>query len=242
MSPTIVLITGANRGLGKGLLELYLAKPNHIVIAANRDPTHETSQALTKLPTATGTSLRVVKIDALSPSDAANAVTSLIAEGIDHIDILIANAAVGFSFPKVSDVLVEEIQRHIDTNVYGLIRLYQAFLPLLRASQNPKWVTMGSGAGNFIPMRNAAYAPTKTMQHWYTKAISVEEPWLTAFPVDPGWVQTDLGNRGAEEFGLEKAAITIDESVQGLLKLIDTSTLKTHSGKMWLYDGREEPW
>ncbi|PTU22301.1 hypothetical protein P175DRAFT_0433493 [Aspergillus ochraceoroseus IBT 24754] len=80
------------------------------------------------------------------------------------------------------------------------------------------------------------------MQHWYTKAISVEEPWLTAFPVDPGWVQTDLGNRGAEEFGLEKAAITIDESVQGLLKLIDTSTLKTHSGKMWLYDGREEPW
>jgi hypothetical protein len=39
---------------------------------------------------------------------------------------------------------------------------------------------------NFIPMKNAAYAPTKLVQHWLTKAIHTEEPWLTAFPVDPG--------------------------------------------------------
>jgi norsolorinic acid ketoreductase len=35
-------------------------------------------------------------------------------------------------------------------------------------------------------MKNAAYAPTKVVQHWFTKAIHTEEPWLTAFPVDPG--------------------------------------------------------
>jgi NAD(P)-dependent dehydrogenase (short-subunit alcohol dehydrogenase family) len=64
MTPTVVLITGANRGIGKGLLELYLLKPNHLVIAANRDPEHPTSKALAKLPTADGTSLLVVKIDA----------------------------------------------------------------------------------------------------------------------------------------------------------------------------------
>lgn len=39
---------------------------------------------------------------------------------------------------------------------------------------------------NYLPIRNAAYAPTKLVQHWYTKAISAEAPWLTAFPVDPG--------------------------------------------------------
>jgi NAD(P)-dependent dehydrogenase (short-subunit alcohol dehydrogenase family) len=54
MTPTVVLITGANRGIGKGLLELYLLKPNHLVIAANRDPEHPTSKALAL----------VVKIDA----------------------------------------------------------------------------------------------------------------------------------------------------------------------------------
>ena len=64
MAPTIVLITGANRGIGKGLLELYLLKPNHFVIAANRDPEHPTSKALAQLATADGTCLLVVKIDA----------------------------------------------------------------------------------------------------------------------------------------------------------------------------------
>ena len=64
MAPTIVLITGANRGIGKGLLELYLLKPNHLVIAANRNPEDPTSKALAELPTANGTSLLVVKNDA----------------------------------------------------------------------------------------------------------------------------------------------------------------------------------
>ena len=49
---TIVLITGASRGIGKGLLELYLAKSNHTVVAANRNPNHTTSKALADLPKA----------------------------------------------------------------------------------------------------------------------------------------------------------------------------------------------
>ncbi|KAE8324470.1 putative NADPH-dependent 1-acyl dihydroxyacetone phosphate reductase [Aspergillus sergii] len=240
MTHTVVLITGANRGIGKGLLELYLAKPNHTVIAANRNSDDPTSKALANLPTAEGTILRVIKIDATSAIDSVNAAKELTSQGIGHIDILIANAGIALSWPKVSQVTIEEIQKHVDTNAYGLIRLYQAFLPLLKASHDPKLVTIGSS--NFIPMRNAAYAPTKVMQHWYTKAISVEEPWLTAFPIDPGWTQTDLGNRGAESFGVEKAALTIEESVRGVLSVIDASTRETHSGRLWKYDGNQEPW
>lgn len=56
------------------------------------------------------------------------------------------------------------------------------------------------------------------------------------------WVQTELGNRGADSFGIEKAAITVEESVVGVVKVIDASTLQTHSGKLFKYDGNEEPW
>lgn len=56
------------------------------------------------------------------------------------------------------------------------------------------------------------------------------------------WVQTELGNRGADAFGIEKAAITVEESVTGVVKVIDASTLKTHSGKLFKYDGNQEPW
>lgn len=246
MAPTTVLITGANRGIGKGLLELYLAKPNHTVIAANRDPTHTTSKSLNDLPKAEGTSLQIIKIDATVSTDPADAVKQLAAyHGIHHLDIIIANAGIAHVYPKVSEVRVEDMQKHTIPNTYGIIWLYQATLPLLRKSQNPMWVSMGSSAAfltDMIPVQNAAYAPTKVVLHWLTKAIHIEEPWLTAFPIDPGWVQTDLGNHGADVFGFEKAAIPIEQSVHGMIKVIDVATRETHGGKLWVWDGRQVPW
>ncbi|KAI1478147.1 NAD(P)-binding protein [Daldinia eschscholtzii] len=245
MAPTIVLITGANRGIGKGILSLYLAKPNHVVIAANRDPEHPTSKALSELPKAEGTSLVVVKIDATVRTDPQEAVKTLRSQGIDHIDILIANAGMALSWPKVRDVDTDEIQKHIVTNVYGLLWLFQAFRPVLQKVANPIWVTIGSSAAfltNMLPIQNASYAPTKLMGHWYTKAIHFEEPWLTAFPMDPGFVQSDLGNRAARTLGSEKATITVEESVTGIVKVVDAATRDTHSGKMWSYEVKEVPW
>ena len=147
MAPTIVLISGANRGLGKGLLQLYLAEPNHIVIAANRDPEHATSKALADLPRGAGSRLIVVKSDASVESDPFEAAKELAAQGIDHLDLVIANAAVAYVFPKVSKLKIADLQAHITPNVFGVVSLYQATLPLLQNSTNPKWVTMGSSAG-----------------------------------------------------------------------------------------------
>lgn len=147
MAPTIVLISGANRGLGKGILERFLAKPNHIVIAANRDPGHPTSKALSDLPKGPGSRLVLVKVDALSETDALEAVKELTAQGINHLDIVIANAAVAYAYGKVSEVKIEDLQGHIEPNVYGVVRLYQATLPLLLKATAPKWITIGSGAG-----------------------------------------------------------------------------------------------
>ncbi|KAL4968273.1 uncharacterized protein BDV14DRAFT_187776 [Aspergillus stella-maris] len=243
MSPTIVLITGANRGIGRGILKLYLAKPNHLVIAANRDPNHPTSKELFTLPTAEGTSVKVVKLDQTSPTDAAEAAQTLKKEGVDHIDIYIANAAIAYAFPTLEEVKVEDMRAHFETNVVGFIRVYQALLPLLEASSNsPKLVTIGSKNRNMIPSPNAAYGPTKLVQHWYTKKVADTEPWLIAFPVDPGFVQSDLGNNAANLLGLEKATTTVDDSTQGLVAVIDASTKETHSGRLWKWTGEEEPW
>lgn len=149
MAPTIVLITGANRGLGKGLLERYLALPDHVVIAGNRNPAHPTSQALFNLPKGTGSKLIVVKIDATAERDPFNAVTELREKhGIQHLDIVIANAGVSYVWPAVADLKIADLQAHIETNVYGLVRLYQATRLLLRkASREPMFIPMGSAAG-----------------------------------------------------------------------------------------------
>ncbi|KAK0635460.1 hypothetical protein B0T17DRAFT_502991 [Bombardia bombarda] len=246
MASTVVLISGANRGIGKGLLALYLAKPNHVVIAANRDPSHASSKALSDLPKGEGSSLIVVKVDATSPTDALEAVKSLEKDHeVDHLDIVIANAGVCYTWPKVSEVTIEDLQGHFVPNVHGLLFLYQATLPLLRKSSNGKWITIGSCSAwltNQLDMANAAYAPSKVVAHWLTKAIHREEPTLVAFPIDPGWVQTDLGNTGAHAFGFESAPLKVEDVVAGIDKIVSVATREEHGGKLIQWDGAVLPW
>lgn len=159
MAPTIVLITGANRGIGNGLLQLYLAKPNHTIITANRDPEHPSSKELTELPKAEGTSLIIVKIDATVRTDPSDAVKSLRSRGIDYIDIVIANAGIRLSGPMVRDVEADEIQKHIVVNVYGFLWLFQAFRSLLMEARAPTWVTIGSSAA-YLTVSSASFNPS----------------------------------------------------------------------------------
>lgn len=120
---TVVLITGANRGLGRGLLARYLALPNHTVIAANRNPDHPTSRDLSGLPMAEGSRLVVIKIDARVWNDAFDAVKTLGAHGVDHIDIVVANAGVSYIWPRVADVEEEDMRANFEANAYGVVSL-----------------------------------------------------------------------------------------------------------------------
>jgi NADP-dependent 3-hydroxy acid dehydrogenase YdfG len=148
MASTIVLISGTSRGLGNALLERYIAKPNHIVIAANRNPDDAGSKGLTKFPTGTGSRLIVVKLDATNETDALEAVEELRKQGIDHVDTVIANAGTARYFDKVSEIKISNIREIMELNTFGVVRLYQATLPLLLKSSTPKWITMGSTAGS----------------------------------------------------------------------------------------------
>jgi len=146
---TVVLITGANRGLGYGLLERYLKLPNHTVVAANRNPDYPTSKGLSKLPTAEGTKLVVVKLDARVWQDAFDAVKTLESQGIDHLDIVIANAGVAYCWPTVAEVKLEDLVAHVEPNAYGVVSLYQAVRPLLQKSKKePMYAIMGTTAGS----------------------------------------------------------------------------------------------
>lgn len=144
---TTIFITGANRGIGKGLVESYLGKPDHIVIAAVRDP--KTSESLTQISMAKGSRLVIVKLDATIESDAADAVKELSTKhAIDHLDIVLANAGVCYIWPTVANVKINDMLASLKPNVFGIIWLYQAIRHLLNNAVNPKWATIGSTAGS----------------------------------------------------------------------------------------------
>ncbi|KPM37684.1 hypothetical protein AK830_g8897 [Neonectria ditissima] len=232
MSSTVVLITGASRGVGRGLLERYLARPNYTVIAANRNPDDTNSNSLQDFPKGENTSLIVVKIDSTVKTDAAEAVKHLEDQGIDHIDIIIANAAISEIYPKVAVLNTDDMQKHVVVNNFAVIWLFQATIPLLRKAAQPRFIGIGSSAG----ILTAAL-------HYHCKKIHQEEPWLISFPIDPGWVQTDMGENAASLIGQEHAPTSIEESVGGLIKVFDVATRETHSGKLWEFTGKEiEAW
>jgi len=83
------------------------------------------------------------------------------------------------------------VQEHIDVNVYGTLRLFRAFLPLLVESKAPKFVALGSPLGSVTgmekrPMPAAAYGGSKALLHWYMRKISLEHTGITTLVVDPG--------------------------------------------------------
>lgn len=91
-------------------------------------------------------------------------------------------------------------------------------------------------------MPSAAYGPSKTMLNWYGIRINAEEEWLTAFIMDPGWVQTDMGNRAAEVWGMGVAPDKADDSVDGMFKVLTTATKETHGGRLVLHTGEIQGW
>ncbi|KAJ5823592.1 hypothetical protein N7447_005932 [Penicillium robsamsonii] len=248
MGDTIYLITGASRGIGRGIVEKLLARPNTTVIAAVRDPAGASSQSLESLSKDDSSRLIIVKIDSKSSTDPAAAVETLQREhGLDHIDVVIANAGISDDFSPIHEVSIPVMREHVEVNAYGPIYLFQAVYPLLKKSVKPTFVGVGSPLGSITGMEQrpyacAAYGSSKAILHWIVRKIHFENEDFVSFVADPGFVQTDMGNTGAQFFGLEKAFQTIEESVDGIVKTIEEGTRESVGAQLRVWDGSQFPW
>lgn len=92
------------------------------------------------------------------------------------------------------------------------------------------------------PIPSALYGASKSMLHWYGVRINAEDEWLNTFILDPGFVQTDMGNSAAQSFGMAEAPTTIDESTGGLFQVLTTATKEEYGGKVVLYTGEVQVW
>lgn len=68
--------------------------------------------------------------------------------GIDHLDIVIANAGISYVWPKVIDAEVKDMEKHYSVNVIGPVLLFQALRPLIEKSERGMFVTMSSSGGS----------------------------------------------------------------------------------------------
>ncbi|KAM7194465.1 hypothetical protein V8F20_007991 [Naviculisporaceae sp. PSN 640] len=252
---TTVLITGANRGIGRGVVELFLKRANYTIVAAVRDPSSSSSVSLKTLPTGENSKVIVVKIDSISDTDPWEAVEQIKAEGVDHLDIVIANAGISEGYARVEAIKLNEIREFFEVNTLGPLKLYEATYPLLKAAFDKKGEAALEKAPMFIGVTSAAssihnaeqgapfiigaYGASKAALNFLVKKAHVENDWLNAFVIDPGFTQTEMGNAGAKYFGLEQAFVTVKDSTEGIVRTIDNGTKTALSGKYIVYDGSE---
>ncbi|KAF2229356.1 aflatoxin biosynthesis ketoreductase nor-1 [Viridothelium virens] len=255
-SPTIYFVTGGNRGLGRGLVAHYLLQPSTLVVAGVRDPSNPTSKSLSSLPTASGSKLVIVSIGDTSKAEGIqHAISELRTQhSIDHIDIVIANAGMSNfdTCGPLHSLPISDLEAHIQTNTFGSVRLYQAAYPLLRATheqygRQPKFVAISALLGSLTYMDEFAfpqlsYCVSKTALNWLVRQMERETEWLCAYPLHPGWVETDMGHGGAKVTGAERPPTTLDESIEGMVKVIANTKRGKKLSPFLDWQGNEVAW
>lgn len=207
------------------MVEHYLQQPNTFVAAGVRDPAHQTAQALSQLQPAEGSKLAVLQLESKSDADHAAAVETLQRDhGIDRLDIVVSNAGI-CRLARLDEVELSELRDHVEVNAIAVVRLFQTTLPLLRKAARPRLLVMGSMAGSVgsmltFPFPQGAYASSKAATNAIVRKIQMENDWLIALSIHPGWAQTDMGNDGARAVGMEKAAVPVEDSINGIISIV----------------------
>jgi NAD(P)-dependent dehydrogenase (short-subunit alcohol dehydrogenase family) len=197
---TTTLITGANKGLGRETARRLL-EAGHTVWVAARDPA--LGQAA-----AADLGARFVQLDVTSDDSVAAAAATLERDE-GAIDVLVNNAGVAGGRTPIPEVRVADVRRVYETNVFGPVRVLQAFAPLLLRSPHPVVVNVSSGMGSLAittdPARlestinGLAYPSSKTALNMLTSQYAKAYPQMRINAVDPGYTATDLNDhRGSQ--------------------------------------------
>jgi uncharacterized protein len=158
LSNKTIVITGASKGLGKETaLRLCRQNPDLVLIARTECLLDQTRKEIEKL---SGKKPLIILCDISNEEDVTH-MAEMINEKCKHVDILINNAGIGIH--KVSEKMSnEEMRKQFEVNFYGPFYCIKALLPLLKLSDSPYILNIGSLVGETAFADNSIYAATKS--------------------------------------------------------------------------------
>ena len=194
---TTTLITGSNKGLGYETARQLVAA-GHTVYAGARDP-ERGRRAAERL------GARFVELDVTDDASVAAAAKAI--DAVGGLDVLVNNAGIegrtsdnGVIGP--ADETADHMRAMFETNVFGVVRMLHAFLPLLQRSAAPVVVNVSSGLSKTADLANpdgpvhfyqgVAYPASKTAVNTVTVQYAKAFPGIKINAVDPGYTATDL--------------------------------------------------
>ena len=196
---TTTLITGANKGLGHEAARRLIAA-GHDVWAAARDP--ERGRAA-----ADALGARFVQLDVTDDDSVRAAAATVAAAG--GLDVLVNNAGISGGQIAPAQTTVADVETVYATNVFGVVRVTQAFLELLERSPAPVIVNVTSGLGSQAltsdssriesTVLSLAYTSSKSALNMLTSQYAKAMPEIRVNCVDPGYTATDLNGHSGPQ-------------------------------------------
>jgi NAD(P)-dependent dehydrogenase (short-subunit alcohol dehydrogenase family) len=211
---TTTLITGANKGLGFETARRLVAA-GHTVYVGSRD-LERGREAAERL------GARPVQLDVTDDASVQAAATAIEADG--GLDVLVNNAGIagessasGVIGP--AELTAKFMRRTFETNVFGVVRVLHAFLPLLQRSAAPVVVNVSSGLASLTRVSDpdfrayaylgVAYPASKTAVNMITVQFAKAFPNMRINAVEPGFTATDLNRNTGHQTVEEGAEIIV---------------------------------
>jgi len=243
---TVYLVSGANRGIGLGLVTALASRDDVVVFAGARNPS--AAKDLHVLAEKYPGKLHIVKLTSGDKTENEGVIAEIRAIA-GRLDVVIANAGISQYYGTALATPAEEMRVHYEVNVIGTLVLFQAAWPLLKASPSPTFVPISSGAGSItngasMPAGFTAYGASKAAMNYLARKLHFEHPELVCFPISPGAVATDLAAIAASSDEMIRTipVITVEESASSILKLVDGSTREKDGGKFIHNNGTIRAW
>jgi NAD(P)-dependent dehydrogenase (short-subunit alcohol dehydrogenase family) len=204
----VALVTGANRGIGKSIVETLLKNGASKVYAAVRNP-----NSAADLERASGGRVVAVELDLAKP-----ATITAAAKTAKDVQLVVNNAGVLKTASPLDASAIDALQFEIDVNVYGLIRMAQAFAPVLAANGGGAFVQLNSVVSlkNFADF--ATYSASKAASYSITQGLrdKLGAQGTLVVSVHPGPIATDMADAAGLGAVAEPASLVADGIVAAL--------------------------
>ena len=180
------LITGSSRGLGRALAEAVLAAGRELVATA-RNPAQ-----LDDLVERYGDQVRAVALDVTDARAAGEAVKAAV-EKFGRLDVLVNNAGYG-NIGSIEDTSFEDIRGQIETNLFGVINVTKAVIPLMREQGSGHIIQFSSVGGRVGALGRAPYSTAKWGVEGFSEVLAKEVGPLgiKVTIIEPGGFRTDF--------------------------------------------------
>jgi NAD(P)-dependent dehydrogenase (short-subunit alcohol dehydrogenase family) len=201
------LVTGANKSIGFEVARQLAQKGIHVYLGSRNLENGEA--AVNKLKAEGLTAVKAIQLD-VTNDESVRSAREEIEKKTKTLDILINNAGIYGGYPQGAlDVTIDQFKAAYDANVYGVIRVTQAFIDLLKKSSEPRIVNVSSSQGSitlhsdpsykYYDYKGVVYLSSKSAMNMYTVVLAYElkESNFKVNAVCPGYTKTDFnGHRG----------------------------------------------